>query len=90
MPRLKQVPLAEAIKGTDKPFVGTGGTAMLVITQLHPISLVFTLPEDQLQEVAQQMRKGSLEVDAYSRDDAQKLCAALQKAGGACLVVRNR
>ena len=35
-----------------------GGTAMLVITQLHPIAVIFTLPEDQLQEVAQRMRSG--------------------------------
>jgi multidrug efflux system membrane fusion protein len=49
------------------------GTAMLVITQLHPISLVFTIPEDQLQEVAQQMKAGPLTVDAYSRDDQTKL-----------------
>ena len=27
------------------------GTAMIIVTQLHPISLVFTIPEDQLQEV---------------------------------------
>ena len=50
------------------------GTPMLTITQLHPIAVVFTLPEDQLQEVAQRMRQGGgLEVDAYSRDDQQKL-----------------
>lgn len=49
------------------------GTAMIVITQLQPISLVFTIPEDQLQEVAQRMRQGTLEVDAYSRDDQTKL-----------------
>lgn len=50
-----------------------GGTAMLVITQLHPIAVVFTLPEDQLQQVFQQMKSGALEVDAYSRDDQTKL-----------------
>ncbi len=50
-----------------------GNTPMLVITQLHPIAVVFTLPEDQLQEVAQHMRLGALEVDAYSRDDQTKL-----------------
>ena len=49
------------------------GTAMLVITQLHPIAVVFTLPEDQVQTVAQHMKAGPLEVDAYSRDDQQKL-----------------
>ena len=50
-----------------------GNTPMLVITQLHPIAVVFTLPEDQLQEVMQHMRQGTLEVDAYSGNDTQKL-----------------
>jgi len=49
------------------------GTAMIVITQLHPIAVVFTLPEDQLPQVMQRMKQGPLEVDAYSRDDSQKL-----------------
>jgi multidrug efflux system membrane fusion protein len=48
---------------------------MLVITQLQPITAIFTLPEDQLPVVAKQMRKGALEVDAYSRDDSTKLAA---------------
>ncbi|MGC2108007.1 MAG: MdtA/MuxA family multidrug efflux RND transporter periplasmic adaptor subunit [Candidatus Korobacteraceae bacterium] len=62
-----------------------GGTAMLVITQLHPIAVIFTLPEDQLQEVAQRMRSGPpLEVDAYSRDDQQKL------ATGKLLTIDNQ
>jgi membrane fusion protein, multidrug efflux system len=46
---------------------------MLVITELQPITAVFTLPEDQLPTVAQHMRKGTLQVDAYSRDDLTKL-----------------
>lgn len=46
---------------------------MLVITELQPITAVFTLPEDQLPTVAQHMRKGTLKVDAYSRDDLTKL-----------------
>ena len=50
-----------------------GNTPMLVITQLHPIAVVFTLPEDKLQAVAQQMKQGALTVDAYSRDDRTKL-----------------
>lgn len=48
-------------------------TPMAVITQLHPIAIVFTLPEDQLQAVRQQMGKGSLAVDVYGRDDQTKL-----------------
>lgn len=61
-----------------------GNTPMLVITQLHPISLVFTLPEDQLQQVAQQMKNGALTVDAYSRDDQTKL------ATGKLLTISNQ
>src|ERR1041384_952794 len=34
---------------------------MIVITQLQPITVLFTLPEDQLQTVAQRMRKSTLE-----------------------------
>jgi membrane fusion protein, multidrug efflux system len=46
---------------------------LLVITQLQPITAVFTLPEDQLPTVAQHMKKGTLRVDAYSRDDQTKI-----------------
>jgi len=46
---------------------------MLVITQLQPVSVLFTLPEDSLPTVAQHMRDGALEVDAYSRDDQTRL-----------------
>jgi multidrug efflux system membrane fusion protein len=61
-----------------------GNTPMLVITQLHPIAVIFTLPEDQLQQVAAQMRKGTLEVEAYSRDDLTKL------ATGKLLTIDNQ
>ena len=50
-------------------------TPLLVITQLHPIAVIFTLPEDQLQSVLQQLRKGPMQVDVYSRDDQTKLSA---------------
>jgi membrane fusion protein, multidrug efflux system len=46
---------------------------MLVITELQPITAVFTLPEDQLPSVSQHMSKSTLQVDAYSRDDQTKL-----------------
>lgn len=57
---------------------------MLVITQLQPITALFTLPEDQLPAVAAQMRRGSLDVDAYSRDDQTKL------ATGKLLTIDNQ
>ncbi len=53
----------------------TDTNPLLVITQLQPITVIFTLPEDQLQTVAQHMQKGTLSVDAYSRDDQTKLAS---------------
>jgi multidrug efflux system membrane fusion protein len=47
--------------------------AMLVITQLQPIAVIFTLPEDSLRSVVQRMKQGTLTVDAYDRDDKIKL-----------------
>ena len=57
---------------------------MLILTQLQPIAVIFTLPEDQLPSVAQRMRQGTLEVDAFSRDDQTKL------ASGKLLTIDNQ
>lgn len=57
---------------------------MLVITQLQPITAIFTLPEDQLPEVAKHQRQAPLQVDAYSRDDSTKL------ASGKLLTIDNQ
>lgn len=57
---------------------------LLVITQLQPISVLFTLPEDQLPNVARHMHLEPLEVDAYSRDDQTKL------ATGKLLTIDNQ
>ena len=46
---------------------------IVVITQVTPISVIFTLPEDNLPQVVSEMRKGKLSVEAYSRDDNTKL-----------------
>jgi multidrug efflux system membrane fusion protein len=58
--------------------------AMFVITQLEPIAVLFTLPEDDLQVVSKQMVKGKLAVEAYSRDDQTKL------GTGALLTIDNQ
>jgi multidrug efflux system membrane fusion protein len=62
----------------------TDANPLLVITQLQPITVIFTLPEDQLQTVSARMRKGPLPVDAYSRDDQTKI------AGGKLLTIDNQ
>jgi len=47
---------------------------MLVITQIDPISVIFTLAEDQLPAVLQRMRSGQmLEADAWDRGLTKKL-----------------
>jgi membrane fusion protein, multidrug efflux system len=46
---------------------------LLVITQLQPIAVLFTLPEDNLQMVIQHMRGTRLEVQAWNRDDTQQI-----------------
>jgi membrane fusion protein, multidrug efflux system len=46
---------------------------LVVITQMDPTSVVFTVAEDQLPAVLQKMRAGSLAVDAYDRDLKVKL-----------------
>src|SRR5215471_6918257 len=46
---------------------------MLTITQLQPISLVFTLPEQKLTEVREALLKGPLAVTAFSSDGKRLL-----------------
>jgi membrane fusion protein, multidrug efflux system len=62
----------------------TDTNAMLVITQLQPISVIFTLPEDSLPGVVKRMKQGTLKVDAYDRDDKTKL------ATGTLLTIDNQ
>jgi len=51
---------------------------MVVITQLQPIQVQFTIPEDSLPAVLKKARAGvQLPVDAYSRDNATKLATGV-------------
>jgi multidrug efflux system membrane fusion protein len=63
---LRQVDSGNIVHASD-------ANPMLILTQLQPIAVIFTLPEDVLPSVAQQMKRGTLEVDAFSRDDQTKL-----------------
>ena len=54
----------------------TDATGLLVITQLQPISVIFSLPQDQLPDVNAKLRSGvQLTVDAYDRDDTAKIAS---------------
>jgi multidrug efflux system membrane fusion protein len=57
---------------------------LVVITELEPITALFTLPEDTLPSVAEHMRSGPLTVEAWSRDDRTKI------ATGRLLTVDNQ
>ena len=46
---------------------------LVVITQLDPISVLFSLPQDELPRVMEQLRQGDIAVEAWSRDGTQKL-----------------
>jgi multidrug efflux system membrane fusion protein len=56
-------------------------TPLVVITQLQPITVVFTVAEDSIGEVEQQLRHGAtLEVDAYDRNNTKKIAAGKVQA----------
>jgi membrane fusion protein, multidrug efflux system len=52
----------------------TDASGLLVITQLQPISVIFSLPQDQLPPVVAKLRAGAeLPVEAYDRDDTARI-----------------
>src|SRR5260221_6459911 len=49
---------------------------LVVITQLQPVSVVFTIPQDSLPGLVQRVRSGEkLPVEAYDREQKKKLAA---------------
>ena len=62
----------------------TDVNGLVVITQVQPIAVLFTLPEDNLPEVITHMKNEELGVQAYSRDDQSML------ASGRLLTVDNQ
>ncbi|MBM3071039.1 MdtA/MuxA family multidrug efflux RND transporter periplasmic adaptor subunit [Lelliottia sp. RWM.1] len=64
---LKQVDIGNQISSGDT-------TGIVVITQTHPIDLVFTLPESDIATVVQAQKTGqALVVEAWDRTNKQKL-----------------
>jgi len=63
----------------------TDANGLLVITQLQPISVLFSLPQDQLPAVYSKLRAGQqLTVDAFDRDNIAKV------ASGKLLTIDNQ
>ena len=48
-------------------------TGIVLLTQLDPIAILFTLPQDDLTPVAEEMARGPLSVEVYSRDGSTQL-----------------
>ncbi|PDO90059.1 MdtA/MuxA family multidrug efflux RND transporter periplasmic adaptor subunit [Kosakonia pseudosacchari] len=64
---LKQVDIGNQISSSDT-------TGIVVLTQTHPIDLVFTLPESEIATVVQAQKSGQqLVVEAWDRTNKQKL-----------------
>jgi membrane fusion protein, multidrug efflux system len=65
---IRQVDIGNIIHPTDP-------NGLVVVTQIQPISLIFTLPETNLPQIQQQQEKtkGPLTVLAYSQDNTIKL-----------------
>jgi len=51
----------------------TDTNGIVVVTQMQPISIVFTLPEDQLLSINKALAAGAVRVTALSRDDKTEL-----------------
>jgi len=51
----------------------TDATGLVVVTQLQPISVVFTLPESELASVQSALTSGPVRILAVSRDDHRQL-----------------
>jgi multidrug efflux system membrane fusion protein len=75
---LRLVDIGNMVHATDT-------TGLLVITQLQPIAVLFSLPQDQLPAVMGKMRSGvTLSVEAFDRDDVAKI------ATGKLLTIDNQ
>src|ERR1700721_955763 len=51
----------------------TDANGLVDLTQIQPISLIFTLPQTTFPEIQQEMEKGTVKVLAYSQDEKIKL-----------------
>ena len=68
---LRQVDPGNVVHANDQ-------NGLVVITQLQPISVVFTIPQDSLPGLMRRLQAGAkLPVDAYDRDQKVKLASGL-------------
>jgi membrane fusion protein, multidrug efflux system len=51
----------------------TDATGIVTVTQMHPISVIFSLPQDELPDILAGASQGKLPVIAYTRDGSRSL-----------------
>jgi multidrug efflux system membrane fusion protein len=61
------------IRAVDAGNVVSAGTALVTLTQIHPIHVVFNLPERQLPDVRQAQQAGPVTIAALDRNDSHVL-----------------
>ena len=73
------------IRAVDAGNIVSAGTALVTLTQIHPIHVVFNLPERQLPDVRQAQKAGPVTIAALDRNDSHVLTD-----GGTLDVVDNQ
>lgn len=63
---LRQVDVGNVVRPTDV-------NGIVVVRQIDPIAVLFTLPQDELPRIAAQMARGALPVEVFSRDGETRL-----------------
>lgn len=63
------------LRAVDPGNTITTSDTLVTITQLKPIDVLFTIPEDNLPELLKHMNDASLKVDALSRDKTTQLAS---------------
>jgi multidrug efflux system membrane fusion protein len=74
---IRQVDPGNLVHATD-----TNG--IVIITQIDPISVIFTVPQDELLHVQKALTEGKVNVEAYGRDGTNKI------ATGELLLIDNQ
>src|SRR5205085_7537721 len=63
---VRQVDPGNLIRAAD-------ANGLVILTQLDPIAVLFSLPQDELPRVMHELARGPMEVEAWSRDGGTKL-----------------
>ena len=69
---IRQVDLGNLVEGNN-------GQTLVVITQIKPIYVVFTVPEAEITEVRDAMAKGALTAEAYDASDVHRISSGTLK-----------